>query len=240
MGNGKDKLWLPAAIVIGGLSLTAGLPSLVGRLAAALASAAAFGWFFRQSKMANQGKQDSRLLRILSIYRHDWMNHIQVLMGYIQLGKYERLADYVDKINGQVFQESYLVKMGVPELAVYYYNFRADKRSLELEFEIEQEISLSRLPAEGRKAVRFIRETVELFADQNGTGSGEIGSLSLAFGEEEDSMLLDFVYSGPFMEEAPKRLNTILNAHKRDGVQAEQEWNEKGAAIAVRFPFQRK
>lgn len=240
MENGKISLGLPAAVLIGGLALTAGLPWIAGRLAAGLVSAGAVWFFVRRSIKADQGQQDARLLRILSIYRHDWMNHVQVLMGYIRLGKYERLTEYVDKINGKVFQESYLAKMGVPELAVYYYDFRADKRSLELEFEIEQEISMTRLPADGRRAARFIREAVELFAEQAALSNGETGALSLAFVEEEDGVLLDFVYSGFLTAELPRRMDALLKTYERDGIGAEQDWSEKEAAIAVRLPFQRK
>ncbi|MEO3947135.1 Spo0B domain-containing protein [Gorillibacterium sp. CAU 1737] len=233
MNKGK----MLTAVLVGGMALAVGLPTLAARLAAGFATVIAVGWLAFFEGKSEQKRQDERLLRVLSIYRHDWMNHIQVLMGYIRLGKYERLADYVGKINGQVYQESYLAKMGVPELAVYYYEFRSDRHSLELEFELDQEIALNRLPDRGTRAARLIREAVELFARQNPEASGETGSLSLAFDSEEAGLLLDFVYRGTLRTDAHEQMDAILKAYQRDGLQAEQEWSEEGATIAIRLPF---
>jgi len=237
MAKGKGKAWQLPTTLAGGLALTAGLPWLPGRAAVALLTAGVVCWCARRTAAEERTRQDVRLLRVLSVYRHDWMNHIQVLMGYIRLNKYERLAGYVDKINGKVFQESYLAKMGVSELAVYYYEFRTDNRHLELEFEIEQEISMSRLPSEGRAAAGFIRDAVEFFAREAAADCTEAGSLSLAFAEEEDGLLLDFVYTGCLTSAASGRFAELLAKHRRGGLHAEQEWKEKEAAIAVKLPF---
>ncbi|WP_438434364.1 Spo0B domain-containing protein [Gorillibacterium sp. sgz500922] len=240
MAMGKDKAWQLPAILTGGLGLTVGLPWLPGRAAAALLTAGAVWWHARRSAAEERTRQDDRLLRVLSVYRHDWMNHIQVLMGYIRLNKVERLTDYMDKISGKVFEESYLSRMGVSELAVYYYEFRAEKRHLELEFEIERDIDLSRLPLKGRPAAAFIRDAVEFFSGEAANDCADSGSLSLAFDEENECLLLDFAYSGCLSPDAKAQFAGLLDNHRRHGLQAEQEWREKEAAVAVILPFSGK
>jgi hypothetical protein len=234
---GKVKAWQLPVLLASGLAVTVGLPWWPARAVAALLTGGAVWWLARRSASEDRVRQDKRLLRILSVYRHDWMNHIQVLMGYVRLNKTERLTEYMDKIKGKVFQESYLAKMGVSELVVYYYEFRSEQRHLELEFEIEQEICLSKLPLDGRAAAALIRDTVEFFAAEAAADHGESGALSLAFDEEEGCLLLDFVYSGCLSPAASDRFAGLLARHRRHGLQAEQDWSEREAAIAVRLPF---
>lgn len=38
-------------------------------------------------------EQREETLRMLSQYRHDWLNYIQLVQGYMQMKKYERIAD---------------------------------------------------------------------------------------------------------------------------------------------------
>lgn len=35
-------------------------------------------------------------------WRHDYHNHLQVIQGYLQLGKYDRLGEYVDKLESHI------------------------------------------------------------------------------------------------------------------------------------------
>jgi hypothetical protein len=37
-------------------------------------------------------EQREKTLRMMSQYRHDWLNHIQLVQGYMQMKKYERIA----------------------------------------------------------------------------------------------------------------------------------------------------
>jgi hypothetical protein len=49
----------------------------------------------RQAAMREMELREQReeTLRMMSQYRHDWLNHIQLVQGYMQMKKYERMAD---------------------------------------------------------------------------------------------------------------------------------------------------
>ncbi|WJH32551.1 Spo0B domain-containing protein [Paenibacillus sp. CC-CFT747] len=131
------------------------------------------GW---RRSVQEQGKhreaaENNRLIKAMNEYRHDWMNDFQVLFGYIRLKKYDKLLDYMDKINADAYRESYVSKLGLPSLIVYFYSYRTDKKAMELEIEIEREIVLTKLPLDSEKAGELIRRTVELFRENAVEGS---------------------------------------------------------------------
>jgi hypothetical protein len=53
-------------------------------------------WWPRRQEEQRQAElrgQREEALRLLSQYRHDWLNHIQLVQGYLQMKKYERAAE---------------------------------------------------------------------------------------------------------------------------------------------------
>lgn len=72
-------------------------------------------------------------------YRHDWMNQLQVLFGYISLGKKEKCIEYVEKIKGRMFVESQIAKLEEPGLVSYLQAFRIFPAHFELEVKFVSE-----------------------------------------------------------------------------------------------------
>ncbi|MCL6456490.1 MAG: Spo0B domain-containing protein, partial [Gorillibacterium sp.] len=209
--------------LVSGLLVTVVAESIGMRLSAICLVAIAVYVLIREQAKQDKRRHEDDFLQILSIYRHEWMNHIQVLMGYIGLGKPDRIEEYVGKIKAKVHQESYLSKMGVPAVIVYYYTFQANHRSLALEFEIEQEVQLDRLPDSGVQASRLICQLIELFASLVPLDSGQHHSLSLEFDQEEDCILLDFVYEGSLSADFDKELNKLFHHYAKTRLQVERE-----------------
>jgi len=220
---------------------TAGLSDSAPLRFGALALMAAAGYilyFVRQQR--DKQRRQTELLQVLSLYRHEWMNHIQVLMGYIGLGKPERIQEYMGKIKAKVHQESCLSKLGVPELALYYYTFQLHHRSLALDFDLEQELSFGRLPDSGAQAGKLIIAGIELFAAEALPDSEQYHSLSLSFDQEEEGILLDFIYEGPLSPQFDRRLSELGRRFGLRGQQLEQERTEEGLGLTVRLPFDTK
>ncbi|MDP4095653.1 Spo0B domain-containing protein [Paenibacillus sp. P96] len=55
----------------------------------------------------------------LNHHRHDWMNDLQVLYGYIRMGKYDKSAECVERIKERAAQDSKLSKLGIPALIFF-------------------------------------------------------------------------------------------------------------------------
>lgn len=47
---------------------------------------------WREQRERDHRQQQKKALQMLSRYRHDWLNHIQLVQGYLQMKKYERMV----------------------------------------------------------------------------------------------------------------------------------------------------
>lgn len=79
------------------------------------------GIYFYRQRIKKQAllKESDQIKWILSRQRHDWMNHIQVLMGYQTLGKSEKLTPYLQKLVEGLIQERNISEISYAPLAVY-------------------------------------------------------------------------------------------------------------------------
>ncbi|MBD0381701.1 Spo0B domain-containing protein [Paenibacillus sedimenti] len=191
----------------------------------------------RELKQQDQ-QHDSNVLQIVNRLRHDWMNDMQILFGYIQLKKFDNLQPYMEKIKMNMQQESNLSKLGIPSLIAFLLLFRVQTKSLQLEIELDQEVNLGQLPLRQGLIETLVRKTVELFKQHAAAGGDDCGMLSLAFDAQEDGLLLDFVYQGPYDRDG-------LNQAVQDALQVKTVYHvleqfdlqDEEVVLALRLPF---
>ncbi|UUZ84411.1 Spo0B domain-containing protein [Paenibacillus sp. P26] len=105
---------------------------------------------------------DGRVLRLFNHYRHDWMNDIQILFGYVKLKKYDKLLDLMEKINEKVRQESYISKLGLPSLIVRLLSFQAEVKEPQLVLRMDEEIRMQDMK-HADQAAEFLLAILECF-----------------------------------------------------------------------------
>ncbi|MNI17291.1 Sporulation initiation phosphotransferase B [compost metagenome] len=207
-------------------------------------------YVYRQQAIFNQDKLKCELnkqlheshlemLQTINHLRHDWMNDIQVLFGYIQLKKLDQLTPYMDKIKMKMQQEGLLSKLGVPSLVAYLLAFRVHSRSMQLEVELDQEINLKLLPLDSKLAAALVQDTIEMFkAHSIGDMQDEPGLLSLELDMEEDHLLLDFVYQGVYNREGLEEVIIRRLLQDSEGFMVEEhDFREEEAVLALRLPY---
>jgi hypothetical protein len=178
-------------------------------------------------------------LQTISHIRHDWMNDMQVLSGYIQLKKYDYLPPYMEKIRLRLQNESALGKLGVPSLIAYLLTFRTGCRAFELELEFPQEIHIAEMPLPEDIAERTIRYVLEAFRRHSKDYVSEPNVLTLEFAQEDDGLLLDFAYNGQYDAEglgAELRSPQLADAAPDLYIEA-CELEEGLVSLAIRLPF---
>lgn len=228
---------LAAAAALAGLVLFSA-PTW-GRVVLGLTVAVGFiGW---QAAFSRRHSADSnrQIVGLLNRHRHDWMNDLQVLFGYVQLKKFDKLPDQMDKIRAKALFDGYLSKLGIPELVVYLFAFRAGAKAPALEVDLEQELDLRELQMSGYAVYKLIRGIIERFADgASGALEEETGTLSIGFDREEEELLLDFIYRGAadtavLREELRKFLRKFADSFEI----REEEYGEDKAVLALALPF---
>ncbi|SEC72653.1 Spo0B domain-containing protein [Paenibacillus sp. GP183] len=192
----------------------------------------------RQEQKLMKQSQDVQLLQIVNRIRHDIMNDIQVLFGYIQLKKFDNLSSQMENIRASFHRESLISRLGIPSLVAYLYAFRVHVNKMQLEVGLEQELSLQDLPIRDELIYILVHDTIELFLAYSDAGQEEAGVLSLEFDEGNDHLLLDFVYQGSYDQEGLQ--HAVRERFFRDSGDFQVEthdFQEKEAALALRLPF---
>jgi stage 0 sporulation protein B (sporulation initiation phosphotransferase) len=193
---------------------------------------------FRQEQQALKQGYEMNLLQIVNRVRHDIMNDIQVLFGYIQLKKFDNLAPYMEKIRASFHRESLLSRLGIPSLVAYLYTFRVHVKKMLLEVELEQELSLQDLPISDDLIYILVRDTTELFHTYADVHQEEAAVLSLEFDVGEDHLLLDFIYQGSYDREGLQAaIRERLLRDSGDFKVETRDFQEKEAVLALRLPF---
>jgi len=139
------------------------------------------------------------LIRTINHHRHDWMNDLQVLFGYIQLNKQEKLRAYMDKLSDKLYRESLVSKLGNDRLIAYLFTFRTMGSGFELIVQPGKEIHLSEYAELGDLAADSIISILEAYRAATMQKGGDPNELTLGWdllGEAE--LRIDFEYSGGY------------------------------------------
>ncbi|WP_379267190.1 Spo0B domain-containing protein [Paenibacillus timonensis] len=134
----------------------------------------------------------------LGHHRHDWMNDLQILYGYIQLRKIDKLADCVERIKGRMAVESKISRLGIPALVFYLQSFREVNGSVQLDVDIEDELQLDSLLTadEAEELTEAIVETVRAFQFSGRSSWGETLQLKMSMYREGGEVLVRFDQAG--------------------------------------------
>jgi stage 0 sporulation protein B (sporulation initiation phosphotransferase) len=188
----------------------------------------------KQVEAVNQ----KQMIELISHYRHDWMNDIQLLFGYVKLKKYDRLDDCMDKIRNKVLQESNITKLGIPSLIAFFVSFRLYYNALALELEMEEDINLVSLPIDTEKVSHLVQMTVKLLNSHAVPAFEEPNVLSIQFDLEDEALLFDLIYQGGY-DEAELRLGMkqILTKFIAQFATIEEEYTANQAVMTIRLPF---
>jgi stage 0 sporulation protein B (sporulation initiation phosphotransferase) len=143
-----------------------------------------------------EANHNLRLIHLFNHYRHDWMNEIQLLYGYVKLKKYDKLEALMENIKTKVQHESYISKLGIPELVVYIFSSQTGEKELKLEVEMDQEIHLNELPVAGKIFSRLLMDIINAFkkAAKQCEDSGH--GLRVKLAQTSDMLQVDCAYEG--------------------------------------------
>jgi stage 0 sporulation protein B (sporulation initiation phosphotransferase) len=79
------------------------------------------------------------VLSILRHYRHDWLNHLQLINGYLAMGRVEKVESLINDMVIQAKNESHLSNLNMNEFAEKILTFNWEGHSFLLDFEVISE-----------------------------------------------------------------------------------------------------
>ncbi|WP_168735443.1 Spo0B domain-containing protein [Cohnella fermenti] len=132
----------------------------------------------------------------LKHHRHDWMNEIQLVYGYLKLNKPDKAIDVVERIKGQMAGDSRLSRLGTPKLAHYLLTFRTTCSTMKLDVEIDEDFDPTGGPERSAFADAVIGLVDAVRERAGSSGHGEENVLRLRFRSTGSEILLEMRYDG--------------------------------------------
>ncbi|MCU6793401.1 Spo0B domain-containing protein [Paenibacillus sp. WQ 127069] len=185
-----------------------------------------------------ESDQDLRLIRLFNHYRHDWMNEIQLIFGYVKLRKYDKLESLIQNIKVKVQRESNVSKLGVPELIMYVFSVQAEVKELKLEVEMEHEIHLNELLIDCKELTRLLIAVIEVFKEHAVVHHEHEYGLQLKLTQTVGKLTIDGHY------QCDKTGNQLLPALERVRLQSDMnmtwktnQWDGHSIGVSIELPL---
>ncbi len=138
-------------------------------------------------------------IRTLSHHRHDWMNDLQILYGYLRLNKPDKAAEIVDKIRERMESDSKISQLGNAELSTFLLSFRTICDHLRLDVKVADGIALDRISQEPETfAARLIGLINAVRYRAAPATSGE-NVLHLTLDRTEEAFMMEMIFEGEWV-----------------------------------------
>ncbi|MFC7678101.1 Spo0B domain-containing protein [Paenibacillus sp. GCM10028914] len=191
---------LPVAWMLWHPTFAAGIILIIWSVAASLITAW-YVWRIEVRKQKNNQRiLEQRAIQTLNHHRHDWMNELQILYGYIQLGKLDKSVECVERIKERMLLDSKISKLGIPALVFYLHAYRTFNMGLQLEVDVVDHVQLDGKLSS--KAENNLTESIiQVIGAYQLSGSStweDERLLTLTFMEQEQELIAEFDGEGSF------------------------------------------
>ncbi|WP_209860597.1 Spo0B domain-containing protein [Paenibacillus shirakamiensis] len=149
-------------------------------------------------KQRSVGSLQRTAAATLGHHRHDWMNDLQILYGYIQLNKHDKLMECVDRIRERMNKETSISRLGIPSLVFYLQSFREVNTSIMLDVDIQDGLQLGDLLDQdsAEELTAAIGEMIRAYQFAGRSSWGDVIQLSMKMYREKDEIVVVFNQDG--------------------------------------------
>lgn len=134
----------------------------------------------------------TKLLEIIQLQRHDFLNHLQVISGFQQLNKPDRIQEYVKQVTVEIAEMSKTTRLKMPEVAaaVLAGFYEASKYEFKIELTVNSTLGDCEVP--GPAAGGALESVFNcIFANIASSATGE-RCLKINFAEHENEYSISF------------------------------------------------
>lgn len=151
----------------------------------------------------------------MRLERHDFMNYIQVVLGYIQINRPKNAIEYISKINAKMINLSKIYNLECPCFAILMQDFisQCNKINIDVDFDTELEYISSEIFSKNIEEEKNTFYTIKDLIDK------ELGQL-----EEEPKKLYIYLSGKPddikliFSNIEDKDYNNIFSHEKYENI----------------------
>lgn len=175
-------------------------------------------------------QQTDQLLTVLNRQRHDWLNHIQVLLGYLHLGRTEQGEAHLRRIAQIAMQESMIARLNNSMLSVFFLTFNALNKELLLEVDVCSQVDLTLAALDEEQLFRLVSGILCTATDHVDQSGYEQASMQVTLMTSESGVHFRFDLAGKLQESGLKELEKLVRKSEHGTVEVtewihtEEEW----------------
>ncbi|WP_427339121.1 Spo0B domain-containing protein [Caloranaerobacter sp. DY30410] len=191
----------------------------------------------------------------LRMYKHDFMNHLQIIQGLLELKKPDRAYEYLNNVakEGKLIKQNYAI--GIPELEAAIFTTISKAREYNIDVKIESEELPEELPVNLYDLIKILVNLIKnaVYALKNTQGSYK--ELVIRISSELDEIVFEISNNIPIIpveirdkifekgfssdnkEEKGLGLYIVKQLVKKNGGRIELKVDEKGNHFFVYFPM---
>ncbi|SFD57927.1 stage 0 sporulation protein B (sporulation initiation phosphotransferase) [Lentibacillus persicus] len=83
--------------------------------------------------------EEEKVIELIRHYRHNLMNHLQIIHGYASMGKTDKVQQKINNYIAYLEEERKLVNLNAPAFALYFLQFDSLHSNFRLTYHIETE-----------------------------------------------------------------------------------------------------
>ena len=180
-------------------------------------------------------KNNDHIISLLRNYRHDWLNHMQVILGYVSLKKLDNISGYINHVHQEAVQHTLISKLQGKNLAVFLYMLPLQYPKIQVQLELSEELTYIDFQKED-----WILETLQGFFDRlhdHSVDEHQIHSVILDMNRLENRFVVNIEYEGDF---SPFYQQTLLQGQEIQRVGGEffVDLYDDQCIIEFHFPIQ--
>lgn len=105
-----------------------------------------------------ENMKEEQVIQLLRHYRHDWLNELQLIMGYVQMGKLDKAQEKIKQAVAHAEVDRKIQSIPMPKTALWITKFGWCYTNLELTYEIEVKQTVN---ACDQSTVRHLEEAMD-------------------------------------------------------------------------------
>lgn len=193
---------------------------------------------YQSAKREARQHEAEKMLELIGQKRHDWMNHVQVILAYDAMKRRERIRPYLNRLARQALVERQMSEVNNPSLALALIQLSSHYPEWQWKVEIQSDFHLP-LQSDGERMTALLQMVTRLLSSVSVIGGEPNMEIHLAMEEDRPILLM---FSG---EKAWREY--LSNWDGQDQLQEEvQKWGgkarllDKGEGIAITLLKERR
>ncbi len=140
---------------------------------------------------------EEEAIELLRHYRHDWMNQVQLLLGYASMGKMDKVQEKLKENVALMDQERKITNLRIPKTALWVINFNTQYENFRLTYRVEEEsVDLSDHDDRLHNQLQQAMNVFHSFGDPYELYHGQL----FIKGNNQTNALIELAFSGAFRQ----------------------------------------